>query len=244
MRAAVCCAGLAASLVRELSVFLAFMNTQRKLLVSYRTLANGGTQLGTPALLRAKAGEFKTNLKINHWRSSPGPPELAGSYVDSVWARGGGSACRAFFAKTHSRGPVRKPAIRHRSIEAAAFQPEPAAMETEPTKVSVKTMKETIRRAGLSTADMLEKRDIEARYKQAQARLEERERRLRVKKRKEVLRLRSLVVRGRAKKSSDAIIAPSFRLPDGVFWNVLSFWPPRCDYLYLPASLYLSLIHI
>ena len=57
-----------------------------------------------------------------------------------------------------------------RSIEAAAFQPEPAAMETEPTKVSVKTMKETIRRAGLSTADMLEKRDIEARYKQAQAR--------------------------------------------------------------------------
>ena len=111
-------------------------------------------------------------------------------------------------------------------------------METEPTKVSVKTMKETIRRAGLSTADMLEKRDIEARYKQAQARLEGRERRLRVKKRKEVLRLRSLVVRRRAKKSSDAIIAPSFRLPDGVFWNVLSFWPPRCDYLYLPASLY------
>ena len=53
-------------------------------------------------------------------------------------------------------------------------------METEPTKVSVKTMKETIRRAGLSTADMLEKRDIEARYKQAQARLEGRERRLRV----------------------------------------------------------------
>ena len=49
-------------------------------------------------------------------------------------------------------------------------------METEPTKVSVKTMKETIRRAGLSTADMLEKRDIEARYKQAQARLEEAER--------------------------------------------------------------------
>ena len=24
-------------------------------------------------------------LKINHWRSSPGPPELAGFYVDSVW---------------------------------------------------------------------------------------------------------------------------------------------------------------
>ena len=46
-------------------------------------------------------------------------------------------------------------------------------------------------------------------------------------KRKEILRLRSLVVRGRAKKSSDAMIEPSFRLPDGVLWNVLSFWPPQ-----------------
>ena len=45
--------------------------------------------------------------------------------------------------------------------------------------------------------------------------------------RKEILRLRSLVVRGRAKKSSDAMIEPSFRLPDGVLWNVLSFWPPQ-----------------
>ena len=41
-------------------------------------------------------------------------------------------------------------------------------METE-QKVSVKTMKETIRSAGLATADLLEKCDIEARYKQAQA---------------------------------------------------------------------------
>ena len=55
---------------------------------------------------------------------------------------------------------------------------------------------------------------------------DERRRRF-VAKRKEVLRLRSLVVRGRAKKSSDAMIEPSFRLPDGVLWNVLSFWPPR-----------------
>ena len=45
--------------------------------------------------------------------------------------------------------------------------------------------------------------------------------------RKEVLRLRSLSIRGRAKKSSDAILEPSFRLPDGVLWNVLSFWPPQ-----------------
>ena len=29
--------------------------------------------------------EHLTKLKINHWRSSPGPPELAGFYVDSVW---------------------------------------------------------------------------------------------------------------------------------------------------------------
>ena len=66
-----------------------------------------------------------------------------------------------------------------RSEQARAFAMEaaaPAAMETEPTKVSIKTMKEVIRSAGLATADLLEKRDIEARYKQAQARLEEAER--------------------------------------------------------------------
>ena len=37
------------------------------------------------SLKSTKAGEFKTKLKINHLRSSPGPPELAGFYVDSVW---------------------------------------------------------------------------------------------------------------------------------------------------------------
>ncbi len=52
----------------------------------------------------------------------------------------------------------------------------PAAMEAEPTKVSVKTMKETIRSAGLPTADLLEKRDIEARYAEALTRLDEAER--------------------------------------------------------------------
>ena len=35
-----------------------------------------------------KAGEFKTKLKINHWRLSPDsdsePPELAGFHVDSL----------------------------------------------------------------------------------------------------------------------------------------------------------------
>ena len=40
------------------------------------------------SLTSTKAGEFKTKLKINHWRSSPGPPELAGFYVDSVWVAG------------------------------------------------------------------------------------------------------------------------------------------------------------
>ena len=56
--------------------------------------------------------------------------------------------------------------------------------------------------------------------------------------RKEVLRLRSLSIRGRAKKSSDAVLEPSFRLPDGVLWNVLSFWPPQRPHLFLPASTY------
>ena len=56
--------------------------------------------------------------------------------------------------------------------------------------------------------------------------------------RKEVLRLRSLSIRGRAKKSSDAMIEPSFRLPDGVLWNVLSFWPPQRPHLFLPVSTY------
>ena len=56
--------------------------------------------------------------------------------------------------------------------------------------------------------------------------------------RKEVLRLRSLSIRGRAKKSSDAMLEPSFRLPDGVLWNVLSFWPPQRPHLFLPVSTY------
>ena len=56
--------------------------------------------------------------------------------------------------------------------------------------------------------------------------------------RKEVLRLRSLSIRGRAKKSSDAVLEPSFRLPDGVLWNVLSFWPPQRPHLFLPVSTY------
>ena len=56
--------------------------------------------------------------------------------------------------------------------------------------------------------------------------------------RKEVLRLRSLSIRGRAKKSSNAILEPSFRLPDGVLWNVLSFWPPQRPHLFLPVSTY------
>ena len=42
-------------------------------------------------------------------------------------------------------------------------------METEPTKVSIKTMKEVIRSAGLATADLLEKRDIAARFAELRA---------------------------------------------------------------------------
>ena len=55
-------------------------------------------------------------------------------------------------------------------MEPAAPHP-PTAMETEPTKVSMKTMKEVIRSAGLGVADLLERSDVEARYAQAQARL-------------------------------------------------------------------------
>ena len=66
---------------------------------------------------------------------------------------------------------------------------------------------------------------------------DERGRRLKA-KRKEVLRLRSLVVRGRAKKSSDAMLEPSFRLPDGVLWNVLSFWPPQRPKTFWRADTY------
>ena len=43
-----------------------------------------GTLESSKVKRSTKAGEFKTKLKINHWRSSPGPPELAGLYVDSV----------------------------------------------------------------------------------------------------------------------------------------------------------------
>ena len=49
-------------------------------LVCYRPLAST-TWVGT--MKSTKAGESKTKLKINHWRSSPGPPELAGFYVDA-----------------------------------------------------------------------------------------------------------------------------------------------------------------
>ena len=36
--------------------------------------------------MSTKAVESKTKLKLNHLRLSPEPPELAGFYVDSVWA--------------------------------------------------------------------------------------------------------------------------------------------------------------
>ena len=46
---------------------------------------------------------------------------------------------------------------------------------TEP-KPSIKTMKEIIRSAGLATADLFDRADIEARYAEAMARLDEAER--------------------------------------------------------------------
>ncbi len=51
--------------------------------------------------------------------------------------------------------------------------------------------------------------------------------------RKRVLRMRSLMVRGRAlprrTRVSDPIVAPIFRLPNELCWHVLQFWRATCD---------------
>ena len=48
--------------------------------------------------------------------------------------------------------------------------------------------------------------------------------------RKSVLRMRSMVVRGRARTSdADPLIAPIFRLPNELCWHVLQFWRAKCD---------------
>lgn len=61
--------------------------------------------------------------------------------------------------------------------------------------------------------------------------------RISVAKRKDILRLRSLSTRGRA-KTSDAALASSFRLPEGVLWNVLRFWPPKRPKTFWRATTY------
>ena len=45
--------------------------------------------------------------------------------------------------------------------------------------------------------------------------------------RRRVLRLRSLVARGRA-RTADPIIEPVFRLPNEMCWHVLEFWRVTC----------------
>ena len=45
--------------------------------------------------------------------------------------------------------------------------------------------------------------------------------------RRRVLRLRSLVARGRA-RTADRIIGPVFRLPNEMCWHVLEFWRATC----------------
>ena len=45
--------------------------------------------------------------------------------------------------------------------------------------------------------------------------------------RKEILRLRSLALRGRAKP--DALLAAVARLPNEMAWHVLSFWQAEAD---------------
>ena len=51
--------------------------------------------------------------------------------------------------------------------------------------------------------------------------------------RKCVLRMRSLMVRGRAlprrTRGSDPIVAPILRLPNELCWHVLQFWRATCD---------------
>ena len=71
------------------------------------------------SLTSTKAGEFKTKLKINHWRSSPGPPELAGFYVDSVWLRSIKSVPLTWSGiRASARMHTRRPAI---SIDMTVF---------------------------------------------------------------------------------------------------------------------------
>ena len=45
--------------------------------------------------------------------------------------------------------------------------------------------------------------------------------------RRRVLRLRTLVARGRA-RTADPIIEPVFRLPNEMCWHVLKFWRATC----------------
>ncbi len=42
--------------------------------------------------------------------------------------------------------------------------------------------------------------------------------------RKDVLRLRSLVLRGRTKDAADPVVALVLRLPNELCWHVLNFW--------------------
>ena len=42
--------------------------------------------------------------------------------------------------------------------------------------------------------------------------------------RKDVLRLRSLMLRGRAKDAADPVVARVLRLPNELCWHVLDFW--------------------
>ena len=47
--------------------------------------------------------------------------------------------------------------------------------------------------------------------------------------RKDVLRLRSLVLRGRTKDATDPVVARVFQLPNDVFCHVLKFWRATSD---------------
>ena len=94
--------------------------------------------------------------------AAPAAPAAAPSATDREAERA--ARLRFFEPRASAAAPAPAPA--------AAPTPAPPAAPTAPTEPpSIKEMKETIRKAGLATADLLERPHVEERYKKALARL-------------------------------------------------------------------------
>ena len=94
--------------------------------------------------------------------AAPVAPAAAPSAADREAERA--ARLRFFEPRASAAAPAPAPA--------AAPTPAPPAAPTAPTEPpSIKEMKETIRKAGLATADLLERPHVEERYKKALARL-------------------------------------------------------------------------